>query len=437
MPAKIKKTRISKAATAVEALVAPAAAPTVFELSNMQVEEVSIVDRPANERKFLLRKKKEEEAKKAAEAAKSAGAPADGLIVEDGEGIDLVAAQKAADELKAKDAEAKAKDDAEKAAKAAAPAAAPVPVPAPALAPAVESAVKATVPAVAPAAEIVTDPTAALNELVTATKADITVSTPSGDVTVTVDDTPVAVPPAPQALIDKVKAATLAGIDAIAARLAKFRSDVDTGSISSYNDSGRSEALWGHVYYLKSMLEALYDIGGPSWEIESAVDAAQDVDKSADVNKAHKAINAARVKKFAAVHKCMTYAMKDFSGILKELSQDPEESNDLPADPADVATDRVGKSATPAPVVAPVVVPAPAVISPEILSQITELNKSVNSLKTLVATQAAEIAKARNTLNGSNVQPEDELLATTVPGCDTVIWPADIAAKPSMKRPRF
>lgn len=429
MPAKINKTRVRKAATAVEALVAPPAAPAVFELTNMEIEEVSIVDRPANERRFLLRKKKEEEA-----AAKAAAAAP---TIEDGEEIDLVAADKAVEELKIKDAAHKAVHDAavKEAAKAA-----PL-TPAPATVPAAELATKAApvAPAPAPApAALVIDPTTALNELVTATKADITVSTPSGDVTVTVADTPVAAPPAPQALIDKVKAATLAGIDAIAARLAKFRSDVDSETISSYNDSGRSEALWGHIWYIKGMLEALYDIGGASWEIEAAGDAAQDVDKAQGVKKAHKAITAARVQKFAAVHKCLTYAMKDFSGVMKELSQDPEEANDLNVDPV-VAAGGVSKSAPAAPaVVAPVVAPVPVAptLSPEILAQITELTKSVGALKTTIATQAAEIAKARNTVNGSNAQPEDERVATNVPEHDTVIWPADLAAKPT-KRQRF
>lgn len=402
MPATVRKSRIRKTATAVEALAAPA--PQVFELTNMEIVEVSIVGRPANEREFLLRKKAEKKA--ADEAAAKAVAEPEAAQ----EGIDLVAAAKAAEDLKALDAAAKAAEDAQKVADAA-KAVAEKPAPAPA----------------AKAAEIA-DPIAAAGALAAATKADITVSTPSGDVTVTVEDAPAPVVPAPQALIDKVKAATLAGIDAIAARLAKFRQDVDSGTVSSYNDSGRSEVLWNHIYYINGMLDALYDIGGPSWEIESAGDAAQDVDKSAAVNKAHKAITAARVKKFAAVHKCMTYAMKDFSGVLKELANDQDE-NVLEEEPPVAPT---SKAAAPAPAPAPAVV-APA-IPPEITAQMGQLSTMVNSLKATVAKQASEIAKARNTVNGSNAQIDDEKVATSVPSHDTVIWPADLAAKPARQR---
>lgn len=404
MPATVRKSRIRKTATAVETLAAPA--PQVFELTNMEIEEVSIVDRPANEREFLLRKKAEEKKLAAAKAAEV-------TTIEEPEGIDLVAAAKAAEDLKALDAAAKAAEDARKAADAAK--AAPVPA--------------------AKVAEVA-DPVAAAGALAAATKADITVSTPSGDVTVTVEDAPVVAPPAPQALIDKVKAATLAGIDAIAARVAKFRQDVDAGTIGSYNDSGRSEALWGHIWYLKDMLDSLYNIGGASWEIESAGDAAQDVDKSSDVNKAHKAITAARVKKFAAVHKCMTYAMKDFSGVLKELANDQDE-NVLEEDPDEVATDRVKAAATPVAVAAAKAAPVPPVVAPvppEVTKRLGELDDMVRSLKIVVATQATEIAKARNTVNGSNAQTADELLATSVPEHDTFIWPADLAAKPTRQR---
>lgn len=390
MPATARKSRIRKTATAVEALAAPA--PQIFELKNMEIEEVSIVDRPANEREFLLRKKAEKAADEA--AAKAVEPEAD----EAAQGIDLVAAAKAAEDLKALDAAAKAVEDARKIADA------------------------------AKAATEVVDPVAAAGALAAATKADITVSTPSGDVTVTVEDAPAPVSPAPQALIDRVKAATLAGIDAIAARLAKFRQDVDGGTVSSYNDSGRSEALWGHIYYLKDMLDSLYDIGGASWEIESAGDAAQDVDKAQGVKKAHKAITAARVKKFAAVHKCMTYAMKDFSGVLKELANDQDE-NVLEEEPPVAPT---SKAAAPAPAPAAAVV-AP-VIPPEIVAQMGQLSTMVNSLKATVAKQASEIAKARNTVNGSNAQIDDEKVATSVPGHDTVIWPADLAAKPARQR---
>lgn len=395
MPA---KSRVRKSATpAVTALVAPD--PVIHELTNITVEEVSIVDRAANERTFLLRKKAEEDAAKADApeivtlvVAVKADAPVSAapvLEIEDAEPIDMEVAIKAAQELKDKDAAA------------------------------------ALAAKAAPVAPVI-DPAQALTDLVAATKADITVSTPSGDVTVTVADEPVVVPPAPAALIDKVKAATLAGIDAIAARVAKFRADVEAGDVSVYSSSGTSDVLWSHVYYIKGMLEALYDIGGPSWEIESAGDS---------VTKAgHKAINSARVTKMQGIHKAMSYCMKDLGALVKEVSADETDAPDGGTDAAKAAPIVAKAVTTPVAVVTPV---AKQEIAPEVMAQLTAFAAQIKGLTATVAAQATDLAKARNTIPGSNAPTGDEMLATTMPNRDIFVWPADVAADPAKKRSLF
>ncbi len=389
------KRRIRKSAEVVAAEPAPA---EIHELTNITVEEVSMVDRPANERKFLLRKAKE----KAEAAAKAAELPVPELVAEPAEEIDLVAAAKAMEDLKAKDAEDLAKKKAEESAQ-------------------------------------VSDPAAALTDLVAATKTDVTVETAEGAITVSIPDEPARVPAAPPELIDKVKTATLAGIDAIAARVASFRSAVETGAPSPYSSSGTSDVLWDHVYYIKGMLEALYDIGGPSWEIESAGDAASDVDKSGVAKAGHKSITASRVAKLAAIHKGMTYCMKDYAGIMKELSQEQDEEGDLEVDPTTAGTELTGKNTPPIAKAAPVVAPAPVIVAPDpvVLNKLNELTAMITTLKGTVAEQAVALAKARNSNGGSNALSVDEVVANDVPNTDTNIWPADMAPQTNIKKRRF
>jgi hypothetical protein len=383
-----KRQRIKKSA---EVAATATAEPTVHELTNITVQEVSLVDRPANERTFLLRKKAEEAAKDDAE--KTAKTAADALAVEttietvEAEGIDLVAAAKAAEELKAKDAADLAKKQVDEAAA-----------------------------------------TTAAADLVSAAKADITVTTADGSaVTVSVPEVtePVVVPAAPAELIDKVKAATLAGIDAIAARLVKFRSDVNTSPVSPWSTAGTSDVLWSHIYYLKGMLEALYDIGGPSWEIESAGDA---VDKS--VKKGHKAITTARVAKLGAIHTALTYCMKDYAGVMKELTQEQDDAAALDLDPLTAGTELTGKAA-------PVVVATPIAPVTKADPIVEELKKSVEALTNTVAKQSAEMAKARNSVAQSNSLPPEEIPATDVPSRDIFVWPSDLAPPINIKKRRF
>lgn len=380
MPTKTKRIRVTKAAAeGVESLIAAEPAK-VHELTSITVEEVSLVDRPANERTFLLRKKAEEEAAAAAAALQP--------VAESVETLDLVAAAKAAEDLKVKDA-------ADKAASAKASAA----------------------------------PAQTAEDLVAAAKAEITVETIDGAITVSVEDAPAPTPIAPTELIDKVKAATLAGIDSIAARVAKFRSDVETGTTSPYSSNGTSDALWGHIYYIKGMLDALYDIGGPSWEIEAATE--KSVEKAG-----HKSITASRVAKMSAIHKGLTYCMKDYAGLMKELTQEAVDSGELETDLPAGKTDKAAPAIVVVPVAATpatVVAPAPTIVVQD--PAIGELRSLVDTLKSTVAQQAADIAKARNVIGSSNsLQADHENVANDVPNRATVVWPADMAAAPQRSR---
>src|SRR6185369_2146355 len=132
---------------------------------------------------------------------------------------------------------------------------------------------------------------------------------------------PPATPIAPAAVVDRVKAALLAGIDAINQRMTSFRAAVETDP-ATYSASGTPGVLFDHVWYVRAMLDALFDIGGPCWEIETAADMA----KAQGVKKGHKAITGARVAKMRGIHKAMSYACKDMGGLIDELGTDEEET---------------------------------------------------------------------------------------------------------------
>lgn len=415
--------RIRKSETA-----AASAVDDTFELSNIVVEEVSLVDRPANERQFLVKKNKVKRVKTATSAVETP--------VNDSEDLAAVGAAPAVENPAAA-------LDAADAMKSISPAAALDAADAAKLGTAPAAVIPGT--SITPAEKALTadQASSALDALAKDVKKTEVTVTPEADgsVTVAVDTTPDALPAAaPAEVIDAVKAAVVAGIDAIASRLAMFRAkvDSDTSGTSAWSMSGKPY-LYEDIDYLTSMLYALCDVGGPQWEIEAAGDAAADVDKAQGVKKGHKAITGARVAKLHAVHKALSYCMKDFGGIMKELQNEEEEKADATSEstmqtevggfteknasttPATVVASAVKAATVVAPVVpAPVSTPS---IPASVQKDINDLSQSVASLAAIVQKQSQELNRKRDSVQESNA-----IRTKTDAPRDMIAWPADLAA---------
>lgn len=369
------------------------------ELTSINVEEVSTVDRAANGKKFLLVK---------------------GLERIEGEEVDASEMERVEKETQDKDAKdaaeyaalkAKAVADesaAELARTAAIAAAAPV-----AVAPVATAPVVAPVIASAPTAEVKAKQD--LASLVQSAKSESIIV--DGTATVTVSADPPE-PVAPAATIEQVKTAVLAGIDSIAARLEKFRADVEKDP-SSYSASG-APCLYDHVWYLQDMLYALFNIGGAAWEIGAAV------------NKGHRAITAGRVAKMKGIHKGLGYVMKDLGSLVGELTEDEDAEEALAmAVPVAAAAAKAAPVVVVAPVVtAPTTAVAPAVapaVSTEVVKQLSELAAIVGNLRGVVADQAVQLSKQRQTVGPSNTPANERSITKSPEEDDTVSWPADMA----------
>lgn len=410
----VTKQRIKKNTTE----TATAAAGDAFELSNITVEEVSLVDRPANQRTFLVKKKRGNKTEKSSEttpATEPVVAASAGQDVEDLAAAPLTGGTNLAAELDAKDGPAN-KAAADLAALDAADKGTSAAVVAPA------ETVKSETPPVTPAALSPVDATTAIAALADEVKkTEVTVTPESdGSITVAVETAPEITPAAPQEVIDKVKAAVLAGIDAVASRLIAFRGKVEADdSGSPWNMSGRPY-LGDDICYLQDMLWALCDIGGPGWEIEAAGDEA--MNKSADkIKKAHRGIMGSRIAKLGAVHKGLSYCMKDFESLMKELQDETEEKAD------DVT------KAAPAPAVAVAVSAATVPTVPEsVLKDIIDLRASVTKCQEIIKSQAAELQKRGNTVQESNAiaAPQGNDAKR-----DMIAWPSDLAV-PSVRYSR-
>lgn len=365
--------------------------PETFELKDMNVEEVSMVDKPANGRAFLVKKR----------ATKKSDAASTDTAAE--EVIDLAAEVDKSGTAEPEADRANAEKDAADAAAHAADLSAE------------GSKSEKAAPAAATVTETI-DTAAALAALTDGVKkTDITVS-PDGDggLVVAVSDTPPEpVAAAPAEVTDKCKAAVLAGIDAIGQRLAMFRGKVEAdGSASPWDMSGRPE-ICSDVWYIRDMLDALYNIGGPAWEIEAAGDSATDVDKAAVV-KGHKAITGSRIAKMKAIHKGLSYCMKDYGALMKELDTESEQDEqDVPADTA------MGAAKA-----APVATSEAATAAPaSVEKDINDLRAQVSSLSKTVNVQASQLAKSRDSVQQSNsALPKEENQNR-----DKVIWPSDLA----------
>ncbi len=434
------------------------------QLTDIQVHEVSVVDRAANKRRFITTKADETpaetaariQAKIAARGDLTPGADADATIVatekkdDDISGevpsqIPIAHAHAASAHAAAATAHAAAAEASSGAKKTSKASVAPLPPPsgvAPAAtAPVVETIADPEAELLALAKSSASEPVAASTEIVATKAAEIAVTTnEDGSVVIMVDDQPTTIsnPSLPSAVQDKVKTSVVAGIDAIMLRMATLRQNV-LNSKGSYSASGTPSEL-SDLYYICDMLYSLYSIGGPNWEIEQAADAALDasgvaksVTKSADSIKVqkNKVINMARTLKLKAAHVAMAYAHKDMDNVLKELDT---EGGDATGEMAR------GEASTPASTPSGV---APSNFAkaakdikeePEYLSIVEELKKrdeelkknaiAIASLQKLAANQGELIAKARGSVVTSNAAEQIPVVSAQ----EDVQWDLDLAA---------
>lgn len=355
----------------------------VFELTNIRVREVSLVDRAANQRKFVVTKRDEkkrsgdpittEDAAKALEKAQEnfANTPAAELDRKDAE-----EAKKAAEDTGVETISTETNVVAE----------------------------TVVVTETTKVAETVSAETAVVAETVVAVKADESFSTPAMD-----------------AYAKKMQAAWLGAIDAVRARL-------DMMSEEAKLPYGYPSS---HIYYLKCMLDCMYDIGGAEWDIESAAMSAataksDDVAKREGLAKIGKAILATR-------------ALREQMSEMRKRLEAPEVVAEVKKDaPVAAVVD---------PVVAPVAALDPVVAAPAVnieapafditkdpafkalQESMTSQTKTIKSLEAIVDTQQKELAKARSTVRSNALTP-----TLDTPHNEEVKWPLDMAATNKFRR---
>jgi hypothetical protein len=310
----------------------------VHELTDMVVEEVSLVDRAANKRKFLVTK----------QDGAGGGSPAnDNASAPEGETIDPVAARAELDKLAAqaaqdvavKDAADAAEAAAQKAAETADPpeqTAAPVETPAPVAA--------SEAPVVAPAsaeaaAAPATDPVEAIKALAPPVKKDAAADEEAQEQVEAFE------------MSGQMKAALQGSLQAVADRLAVLRSLVDGAMEVSDPSYGVPYGVYAHIEYMCSMLYGVEALGGPEWEVAAAA-----MTSKADGKPVKKVGRPMRKDRFERLKS----AAKSLSDLINEMEGDPDE-----------AEKRAAAAATPA--------PAPN-------QEVDSLKTMVKSLQTMVAT---------------------------------------------------
>lgn len=317
----------------------------VFELTNIKVHEVSLVDRAANQRKFVVTKrdKKRSGDPITAEDAAQALEKAQGNF-----------ANTPAAELDRKDAQA-------------------------------AEAVKATS---APAIE-----TSVTTEAVETVKAPDVLTAPNPDVSSIVET------PAMDAFATKMQAAWLGAIDAVRARL-------DMMAEEAKMPYGYPS---GHIYYLQCMLECMNDIGGAEWDIESAAMNAStsksyDVTKREGLFKIGKAITASRMSRGQIFE-----MQKRFEALISaEATKNAPASVETVTTAPVVAVVAAAPIVAAAPVNIDAVVfditkdPAFKALQESMTSQ----KRTIESLEGIVGVQEKELAKARSTVRSNALTPD-------------------------------
>jgi hypothetical protein len=392
------------------------------ELTNITVKEVSVVDRAANKRTFLVTKSKKN----------AAGAP----VTTDEDDTDLAAlgpVGKSKDDLAAKldaeDAAAVGKTDAQKVldAKDAADKAE------------IER-LKAVGTSGAPAAPIVApivapiDALKALDQLVAEVAPVVAAAVPTKKDGVPAEVVVVSAPVPLSATAESVKAAILAGIDQIMSKATEWRAAVAAStSENTDNVSGRPYAVWDYSYYIYRMIDSISNIGGPDWEMLNATIGKELAAKDVDVTKANKAITAARVGMLKGVHDGLQHCAGAMGKVMKELTE--EAPDEVVAPDAGASFAKAAPAA--APVVAPVVAPPVLVTDPALLAKVEELiskqaksDEVVASLRGVVQAQAAELAQSRGEVSSNVISSDATQIAKKTSDRDNLEWSDELDLAP-------
>lgn len=355
----------------------------LYELKNIRVKEVSVVDRAANKRRFLLMKRND-----------------DGTKTEDARAEARAAIHERDPEMAAKDAadaaEYKARKEAEEAAAAAAASTETIVVPetAPAAAPVVEAEKVETAPVVentAPAAE-----TAVTNEAPAA-------AAPAA-----------AAPVVKETLVvgTRAKAALKAAIGAIHEQLDILTGAVDKAEPTETGMLAYSYPVYEHIENAQRMLASLCHIGGPEWEVHAAAVASVASKKDEKVEKVGRAISSVRVTKLRDIHGKIEAVQKAMTEFLSEVDSDQTEEapaakkEDVSAPPPVVETKK--EEVPPAPVI-------PEAVT-KMADQLERLTKVVSSL--------SESANRSRTVVQSNVIQNEPVVKRE----EKVYWPPDLAS---------
>lgn len=369
-----------------------------FELTNIKVREVSLVDAAANQRKFLVMKKRTGDAITADDAAKA-----------------LAKAQESqagtpAAELDAKDAEEAKKEAAVEVL-------------------AVEETTVEVPAEVVAVAEILASE---------AVKSETVTVMADGGVEVDVTVSSFSASSAELALDSKIRTAWQGAIAAVRARLDVMGEQVNNSDFFP----------WAHIEYIKCMLDSMFDIGGPEWEIEvAATNAAkargEDVTKRQQtLTKIGRAISGARMRSLKDMHGRVSELQKMFNDLMAEV------------DVEDTATEKVAKIED-APVADPIadavaaVVMATNVTTPHVVLNpampLVVEDPALTAIKVQLDKQAAEIARLNTT-----VDTQEKVLAkargdvrsnalTQVPESNhnnVVVWDRDMASPSARIRSR-
>lgn len=400
------------------------------ELTNITVKEVSVVDRAANKRTFLVTKNARRAAKDDDTDLTTLG-PVDkgGDLAAELDAKDKATAETQKSEaqkaLDAKDAADKAEFEAEKARlekQAAAASGAP-------------AAPETPPSAVAPPVETI-DTAKALEDLTALVAEPASTKKDDAPTPVVVVSEPASLSPTAQS----VKAAILSGIDKIEEKIKEWRAAI-TASDSQNTDqiSGRPYAVWEYSYYLCRMIDQISNVGGPDWEMQNAT-IGKELEARAAVAKAgNKAITAARIGTLKGVHQGLAHCVGTMDKVMKELTETETATVEEPVqDSFAKAAPVAAVPVAPQPAPAPVVVMDPALVAKvnEMGERLTKSDELITSLRDIVKSQAAEINKARGEVS-SNVIPNDRSeIQKERNQRDTVVWDVDLAPPRSTGRIR-
>jgi hypothetical protein len=344
----------------------------LYELEDMKIDEVSVVDRPANGVPFLLLKSDDSDeidltdlaaqprrkVRRGTMKAKKTDTVVEPVVVE------APVEPPAVEPVVAPVAEAEAVKTEEPAPVAAEPVVDAAPVVEPVVAPVEAAAVKTEEPAPVVAPETVVEPAPVAEPAAAPAVATETVKTteepaPVAVVEPMVETAPVAAvePPKveepttkevdtslviPTAVKSRAQAAWLAGLDAIGERLDFIREAVKGSEPDSITGSySETWPVWSHTEYLKRMIDALCCIGGPAWDVTAAAATAV-AGTEKGVEKVGRAISGTRMRYLKEVHGRMTEAMKMLEEIFAE-TDDAEAEKALEKSRTD-ATDAVAKA---------------------------------------------------------------------------------------------